>query len=104
MDASTAIGALTALAQATRLSAFRLLVRIYPDAMPAGDVARRCGVPHNTMSTHLAVLTGAGLLSVPRESRSMLYRADVDGFRALVSFLTRDCCHGRPEICAPIFD
>ena len=71
---------------------------------PLASAASRCEVPHNTMSTHLAVLTRAGLLSVTRESRSMLYRADLAGFRALVSFLTRDCCQGRPEICAPLFD
>jgi DNA-binding transcriptional ArsR family regulator len=104
MDELTAIVALTALAQPTRLGVFRHLVRMHPDAMPAGEAARLCKVPHNTMSTHLAVLTRAGLLSVSRESRSMLYRVDIDGFRALVAFLTRDCCQGRPEICAPLFD
>jgi DNA-binding transcriptional ArsR family regulator len=103
MDQTHAIDALTALAQPTRLSAFRHLVAAHPEAVPAGEIARRCDVPHNTMSTHLAILMRAGLLSVTRESRSMLYRADLDGFRALVAFLTRDCCRGRPEICAPLF-
>ncbi len=104
MDDSKAIEALTALAQATRLSVFRQLVAAHPDAVPAGEIARRCAVPHNTMSNHLAVLARAGLLSVSRESRSMLYRADLEGFRELVAFLTRDCCRGRPEICAPLFE
>ena len=104
MDQSKAIEALTALAQPTRLSVFQFLVASHPEPMPAGEIACRCDVPHNTMSSHLAVLTRAGLLSVSRESRSMLYRADLDGFRGLVSFLTRDCCHGRPEICAPLFE
>lgn len=99
-----AIEALTALAQATRLSVFRWLLRAYPDSNSAGEIAERCGTPHNTMSTHLAILTRAGLLSVRREGRSMLYRADLDGFRAVIGFLTRDCCRGRPEICAPVFD
>jgi protein-tyrosine-phosphatase len=70
----------------------------------AGDLARAFGTPHNTMSTHLAVLSRARLVTARRESRSMLYSADLDGFRALVAFLTRDCCCGRPEICAPILD
>jgi DNA-binding transcriptional ArsR family regulator len=83
---------------------FRYLVKLHPEPVQAGELARICEVPHNTMSTHLAVLTRAGLLSVTRESRSMLYQADIEGFRALVSFLTRDCCQGRPEICAPILD
>jgi DNA-binding transcriptional ArsR family regulator len=102
MDQSQAIDALTALAQPTRLNVFRYLVAEHPQPAAAGEIARHCGVPHNTMSTHLAILRRAGLLAVERESRSMLYRADLEGFRALVSFLTRDCCHGRPEICSPL--
>jgi arsenate reductase len=104
MDDLKAIDALTALAQPTRLQAFRHLVAVHPDRVAAGEIARHCRVPHNTMSTHLAVLTRAGLLTVSRESRSMLYGADLNGFRGLVGFLTRDCCRGRPEICAPLFD
>lgn len=102
MDESKAIEALTALAQATRLRAFRHLVRTHPEPVAAGDLARLLDTPHNTMSTHLAVLTRAGLITVTRHGRSMLYSADLDGFRDLVAFLTRDCCCGRPEICAPV--
>jgi DNA-binding transcriptional ArsR family regulator len=104
MDVDGAIAALTALAQPKRLTVFRQLVGKYPKAAAAGELARQCGVPHNTMSNHLAVLTRAGLLAVTRQSRSMLYRADINSFRALVLFLTRVCCGGRPEICAPLFD
>ena len=102
MDASSrAIKSLTALAQPTRLAAFRyLLSRRRPVA--AGTIAGHCDVPHNTLSTHLAVLVRAGLLSVERDGRSMLYSADLGGFRGLVAFLAHDCCNGRPEICAPI--
>ena len=101
MDASLAIKALGALAQPTRLTAFRHLIgRRLP--VPAGALARACGVPHNTMSTHLAALVDAGLLSVERSGRQQLYAADIAGFRALVAFLADDCCNGRPEICAPI--
>lgn len=104
MDETTAIEGLSALAQPTRLSVFRHLVRKHPAPVAAGDLARAFGTPHNTMSTHLSVLTRAGLVTVRRESRSMLYDADLDGFRSLVAFLTRDCCCGRPEICAPILE
>ena len=104
MDADSAIAALTALAQPTRLTVFRQLVGKYPHAVAAGELARQCDVPHNTMSNHLAVLTRAGLLTVSRQSRSMLYSADINSFRTLILFLTRDCCGGRPEICAPLFD
>lgn len=102
MDDSKAIEALTALAQVTRLGAFRHLVRMHPEPVAAGDLARLLDTPHNTMSTHLAVLTRARLIAVTRQGRSMLYRADLDGFRDLVGFLTRDCCGGRAEICAPV--
>jgi DNA-binding transcriptional ArsR family regulator len=104
MDEATAIDGLAALAQPTRLRVFRHLVRTHPDPVAAGDLARAMDTPHNTMSTHLAILTRAGLVTVRRESRSMLYGADLDGFRDLVAFLTRDCCCGRPEICAPIIE
>jgi ArsR family transcriptional regulator len=102
MDISAAVEALTALAQPTRLAAFRRLVKAHPDGVPAGEVARHCDVPHNTMSTHLAVLVRAGLASTERQGRVVSYRADLDGFRTLMNFLTRDCCRGRPEICAPL--
>jgi DNA-binding transcriptional ArsR family regulator len=102
MDQSLAIEALTALAQPTRLAVFRRLVKAHPDAIAAGEIARACKVPHNTMSTHLAVLMRAGLLRVRRDGRMMHYRADLEGFRTLIGFLMRDCCNGRAEICAPL--
>jgi ArsR family transcriptional regulator, arsenate/arsenite/antimonite-responsive transcriptional repressor len=102
MDVSKTVAALTALAQPTRLAAFRRLLAAYPEVVAAGALAQHCRVPHNTMSTHLSTLVRARLVAVRRDGRSMNYRADLDGFRALVTFLTRDCCDGRPEICAPM--
>jgi ArsR family transcriptional regulator, arsenate/arsenite/antimonite-responsive transcriptional repressor len=102
MDSYIAIEALTALAQPTRLKVFRRLLNAYPDQIAAGAIARGCKVPHNTMSTHLAVLVRAGLAVVRREGRQMFYGADLEGFRSVVGFLTRDCCSGRAEICAPL--
>jgi protein-tyrosine-phosphatase/DNA-binding transcriptional ArsR family regulator len=87
------------LAQPTRLQALRLLLAAHPESLPAGEIARRCEVPHNTMSGHLAILHRAGLIEFERDGRSMNYRADVAGFRALVDFLARDCCDGKPELC-----
>ncbi len=87
------------LGQATRLQALRLLLSAHPDSLPAGEIARRCEVPHNTMSGHLAILHRAGLIEFERDGRSMNYRADLAGFRALVDFLARDCCDGKPELC-----
>jgi arsenate reductase len=102
MDEKKAQAAFLALAQPTRLKAFRKLIAAHPNNMAAGDIARLCKVPHNTMSTHLAALTRAGLITVARAGRSMNYRADIDGFHALIGFLMDDCCNGRPEICAPL--
>lgn len=102
MDDSTAIDSLAALAQPTRLDVFRFLVGRYPAGVAAGDIARRFDIPHNTLSSHLSLLARAGLAQAERDGRTIRYAADLDGFRALVGFLTRDCCGGRPEICAPV--
>jgi DNA-binding transcriptional ArsR family regulator len=102
MDAKKAQSAFAALAQPTRLKAFRKLVAAHPDGLPAGEIAAACKVPHNTMSTHLASLTRAGLVSFERNGRVMSYRADLDGLRGLVGFLMRDCCGGKADICAPV--
>lgn len=102
MESEQAILAFTALAQPTRLDVFRLLMEHEPDGLAAGEVARHMAVPHNTMSTHLAILTRAGLIEAERQSRSIIYRAKLDAVRALTSFLVKDCCGGRPEICAPL--
>jgi ArsR family transcriptional regulator len=102
MDNLDAIAALAALAQSTRLDTFRLLVRREPDGVPAGELARQIAVPQNTMSAHLAVLARAGLIVGERQSRSIIYRARLDHFREVALFLLKDCCGGRPEICAPL--
>src|SRR5919205_3507309 len=97
MDAKRATDAFTALAQDTRLAVFRLLVEAGADGLPAGDIARHLGTPHNTMSSHLAILARAGLVTSRRESRSVIYAANYDGIRALIAFMVQDCCKGRPE-------
>jgi len=102
MDNEGAILALAALAQSTRLAVFRLLVKHEPHGMPAGDLARSLAVPHNTMSSHLAILSRAGLVNGARHSRSIIYRADLDRLRDITLFMIKDCCGGRPEVCAPL--
>jgi ArsR family transcriptional regulator, arsenate/arsenite/antimonite-responsive transcriptional repressor / arsenate reductase (thioredoxin) len=101
---TSAIEGFGSLAQATRLAAARHLLAVHPQSLPAGEIARLCEVPHNTMSTHLGILSRAGLISVEKDGRSMNYRADMDGFRGLLEFLSRDCCNGRPELCGDAFD
>ena len=101
MKQNLAIESFSALSQPTRLEAFRLLVKQEPDGLPAGEIARRLEVPHNTMSTHLAILARAGLVSVERQSRTMIYRVELGAVRKLVMFLLKDCCNGQPELCTP---
>jgi DNA-binding transcriptional ArsR family regulator len=99
MDEPHALAALAALGQATRLAIFRLLVRKEPQGMTAGTLAETVGCPHNTLSTHVAILARAGLVYGTREGRTITYRADAAGTRALIDFLVTDCCEGRPEMC-----
>ena len=104
MDDTTIIEALSALAQPSRLAAFRLVVEHEPHGLPAGEIARRLDVPQNTMSSHLAQLTRAGLLSAERQGRAIIYRADINRMRDVMSYLVNDCCGGRPELCAPLIE
>lgn len=102
MENDSAITALGALAQGTRLDTFRLLVRQEPVGLAAGEIARQLDVPQNTMSAHLGILARAGLVRSERHSRSIIYRADLDGLRALTLFLVKDCCAGNADLCAPL--
>lgn len=102
MDENQTIAALAALAQSTRLQAFRLLVKAEPGGIAAGALAETLGVPQNTMSAHLATLSRAGLVTSLRDGRSIIYRADLEGLRAAMLFLVRDCCGGNARLCAPL--
>src|SRR5271170_5175188 len=100
MKKSTAIAALGALAQETRLDVFRLLVQKGPEGMPAGDLGARLGQPSPTMSFHLNQLRFAGMVTSRRESRSIIYSANFKAMNDLLGYLTENCCGGRPELCA----
>lgn len=102
MDEKKTINALAALAQPTRLQTFRLLVAGEPDGIPAGELARLAGVPQNTMSAHLAILANAGLVSGERQSRSIIYRANLEGFGRVMLYLIKDCCGGNAAVCTPL--
>ena len=102
MESEQAILALGALAQDTRLDVFRRLVQHEPDGVAAGELARLVAVPQNTMSSHLAILARAGLVTAERKSRSIIYRANLAAFQEVALFLLQDCCGGRAEICAPV--
>ena len=104
MDIGSSVVALSALAQSTRIEVFRLLVRNEPDGLPAGEIAKLLDVPHNTMSTHLNILSRAGLVSSERYGRSIVYRVDFNAVRSFFAYLLKDCCNGRPELCQPLLD
>jgi len=42
------------------------------------------------------------LVSGERHSRSIIYRANLARLREVTLFLLKDCCGGRPDICAPL--
>ncbi len=102
MDESNIVDALGALAQATRLRAFRALVEAGPDGLSAGNLADRTGVPASTLSSHLGRLENAGLVSSRRASRHIFYAVRIDATRALLAYLVDDCCGGRPELCGDL--
>lgn len=101
MKKSDAVAALAALAHETRLEAFRLLVQAGPEGIAAGRLALRLRLAPPTLSFHLAQLNHAGLVESRRAGRSIIYAANYPAMSRLLSYLTDNCCGGRPEICLP---
>ena len=101
MEKLDAVAGLAALAQENRLDVFRLLVQAGPEGMPAGEIADTLGIAPNTLTFHFDRLRMAGLVSVRREGRSMIYAAQFDVMNELLGFLTENCCQGATEKCAP---
>lgn len=99
MQQDQAIGALAALAQDTRLTAFRMLIQAGPSGMTAGEISAALSALPSTMSHHLRLLERARLVRSHRDGRTVIYVANYEGTRELLGFLTEDCCQGRPEIC-----
>ncbi|PIE14151.1 MAG: transcriptional regulator [Rhodobacterales bacterium] len=104
MEITNALNAFAALAQPTRLDAFRLLVKHGGDGLSAGELAEALDVRMNTLSANLSVLLNARLVRNQREGRSIRYFADMEGVRDLLSFLLEDCCRGRRDLCQPVID
>jgi len=105
MEKTDAVAALAALAQDSRLDVFRLLVRAGPDGLSAGQVAAALELAPNTLTFHFDRLRHAGLVTVRRAGRSMIYAARYDSMRALLAYLSENCCQGvdecTPADCAP---
>lgn len=99
MESKTAVEALGALAQDSRLQVYRLLVQAGPDGLAASDIAERLGIPANTLSFHLKTLSHAELVQSRQEGRFIYYSANYAQMNALLAFLTENCCGGRS--CVP---
>ena len=101
MEKTDAVAALSALAQEHRLAVFRLLVQAGPKGLPAGQVAEALDLAPNTLTFHFDRLRAAGLVTVRRDGRSMIYAAQFETMNTLLGFLTENCCQGATETCAP---
>ncbi len=97
-----AIEAFAALAQDSRMTIFRLLVRATPNALPVGQISQKLKIVPSTLSGHLAILKRAGLLSSSRHQREIRYSANIESVNRLISFLLADCCNGQVGNCAQI--
>jgi DNA-binding transcriptional ArsR family regulator len=101
VDQKTAIAALGALAQETRLDLFRLLVTCGPEGLPAGVIAERLGVLPSSLSFHLAQLAHAGLITQRRLSRQIIYSAEYGTMNELLAYLTENCCGRGAAVSVP---
>jgi ArsR family transcriptional regulator len=96
MQNKDAVAALAALAQESRLAAFRLLVQAGPAGLAASRIAETLGIPPSSLSFHLKELTHARLVVPRQEGRFVIYAAQFETMNALVDFLTENCCGGAP--------
>lgn len=99
---NTAIAALAALAQETRLVLFRHLVQLGPKGAKVNEIRDRLDIPNATLSFHLATLKNAGLIQCRRNGRELIYSIDYIAMRNVLHYLTEDCCGGHPEICTDL--
>lgn len=99
MESNTAVRALSALAQDSRLEVYRLLVQAGPDGMAASEIAGRLGIPANTLSFHLKTLSHADLVRSRQEGRFIFYSTNYGQMNELLGFLTENCCGG--QSCVP---
>jgi len=102
MTSDDAVVNLFALAHPGRLNVYQTIVRAGPDGMAAGKIATSVGIPANTASTHLSILTGAGLLVAYRDGRSIIYRANFSHFSELIAFMLTDCTQNQVEATASL--
>jgi ArsR family transcriptional regulator len=99
METKSAVTALAALAQESRLAIFRLLVQAGPEGLAAGKIGEALGIPPSSLSFHMKELAYANLVSSRQESRYVIYSANFEAMTELLAFLTENCCGGKA--CGP---
>ncbi|KIN67387.1 Arsenate reductase [Sulfitobacter donghicola DSW-25 = KCTC 12864 = JCM 14565] len=92
---------LSTLGHPQRLALFRLLMRRYPDRVPATELAQALMIKPNTLSTYVNALMHAGLVTQERVGTSLRYAIHMQAARETIDYLIIDCCRGRPDICSP---
>jgi len=93
---------LSTLGHPQRLAIFRMLMRRFPDRVPAGEIGEALGIKASTLSAYLSTLVDAGLLTQTRFGTSLRYTVKLDDVQEMLDFLLLDCCRGRPDICSPL--
>lgn len=105
METKTAISALAALAQESRLAVFRLLVQAGPQGLVASKISEQLGIPPSSLSFHLKELSHAQLITSQQDGRFVIYATNFSTMNQLMSFLTENCCAGSPctenNLCCP---
>ncbi len=99
MEKNTATTIFESLSSGVRLDVFRLLVKLGPEGMVAGDIATTLGLPPTNLSFHLKALSHAGLVTAEQEGRYQRYRANISLMVDLISYMTDECCSGHPDQC-----
>lgn len=100
MDSRSAVSALAALANESRLAIFRLLVQVGPEGLAASRISEQLNIPPSSLSFHLKELSHAGLAISRQEGRFVIYAAHFDTMNALMAFMSDNCCGGNP--CLPV--
>ncbi len=100
MNDENAVKILSALAQPTRFSVFRLLIKMGEQGIPAGKIAEELDVAQNTLSSHLNILVNAGIISFSREGRVLNYKVEIERTKIFMDYLVIDCCDGQPDLCS----
>ena len=94
---------LTTLGHSQRMAVFRLLMRRYPDAVPAGELGKALGLKPSTLSVYLSALASVGLVGKTRHATSLHYKIEMEAAREIMDYLFLDCCRGRPQLCPTVY-